>query len=743
MGPIAYVNIAIGGMMAFAALHYFLMWWWSRRERVLLIFSAYSTTVGITAVIIIGVMTADSVPSAQVTLNLRTTFALLTYPLLLSVVSEIAAIGSDRIRTFATVACLSVSALSALAVPITGTVIGVRPTQFPWGETLTILERAPGWPWAAPVYALVFFIQAYVVHLGWRTSRRDRLAGAVIMTTGVTAIVATIVPFLADVARLPLPYTGTFQFAVWVPVLSLLLSRESAHRDERLAASQERYRTLIESAPDAIVVLDLGAGGFVEFNQKAVDMFGWPASELASKAPVDVSPEFQPDGRRSTDAAASYIRQAVEGATPFFEWRHRARDGREIPCEVRLVRLPDPSRILIRGSITDISQRVQLEAQLRQAQKMEAIGQLAGGVAHDFNNLLTVIEGYCGMLLDNLPPEDPLRSDVRAIADAGHRAASLTQRLLAFSRRAVLTPKVVDVNSIVRETEHILRRLIGEDILLTVTLHPTGGHVKVDPGHLGQVLINLALNARDALPAGGKLTICTEQADRAGVVSADGQDVAPGRYVRLVVSDTGHGMSPDVKAHIFEPFFTTKGVGLGTGLGLAVVHGFVKQSGGYIDVESEEGQGTTFSIALPLVDDIPVVQQQAPTPIEMIARGAETVLIVEDEEAVRHLLAQGLRNYGFTVMTARDGTEALHLVRERAAKIDLLVTDVVMPNMSGRDLADRLRTELAGLKVLFMSGYTDDTLLRHGVYEARESFLQKPFVLRTLAAKARETLDRN
>jgi two-component system cell cycle sensor histidine kinase/response regulator CckA len=209
------------------------------------------------------------------------------------------------------------------------------------------------------------------------------------------------------------------------------------------------------------------------------------------------------------------------------------------------------------------------------------------------------------------------------------------------------------------------------------------------------------------------------------------------------VSDTGHGMSPDVKAHIFEPFFTTKGVGLGTGLGLAVVHGFVKQSGGYIDVESEEGQGTTFSIALPLVDDIPVVQQQAPTPIEMIARGAETVLIVEDEEAVRHLLAQGLRNYGFTVMTARDGTEALHLVRERAAKIDLLVTDVVMPNMSGRDLADRLRTELAGLKVLFMSGYTDDTLLRHGVYEARESFLQKPFVLRTLAAKARETLDRN
>jgi CheY-like chemotaxis protein len=224
-------------------------------------------------------------------------------------------------------------------------------------------------------------------------------------------------------------------------------------------------------------------------------------------------------------------------------------------------------------------------------------------------------------------------------------------------------------------------------------------------------------------------------------VSADGQDVPPGRYVRLVVSDTGLGMSPDVKARIFEPFFTTKGVGQGTGLGLAVVHGFVKQSGGFIDVESEEGNGSTFSISLPRVDEIPMVQPQAPT--EIVARGTETVMIVEDEEAVRHLLAQGLRNYGFTVMTARDGADALHLVRDRAAQIDLLVTDVVMPNMSGRDLADRLRNEFAGLKVLFMSGYTDDTLLRHGVYEARESFLQKPFVLRAFASKVREILDRD
>ena len=300
---------------------------------------------------------------------------------------------------------------------------------------------------------------------------------------------------------------------------------------------------------------------------------------------------------------------------------------------------------------------------------------------------------------------------------------------------------MIDINSVVRETEHILRRLIGEDILLTVALLPGGGLVKVDPGHLGQVLINLAVNARDALPGGGGLTIRTERVDLSGAVSMSGQEMPAGHYLRLVVSDTGHGMSPDVKSRIFEPFFTTKGVGKGTGLGLAVVHGFVKQSGGYIEVDSEEGQGSTFSISLPLVEEPHATV--APAPADVSARGAETILLVEDEEAVRHLLARGLRNYGFTVMTASDGAEALRLVHDRTPHIDLLATDVVMPNMSGRDLADRLRKERSGLKVLFMSGYTDDTLLRHGVYEAREAFLQKPFALQAFASKVREILDQD
>jgi PAS domain S-box-containing protein len=661
--------------------------------------------------------------------------------LLLWLVSDIASVRPGRLVKGLTVAFLVVTAISAMGVPINGTVTGLSRIYMPWGEALTVVERGgPSW-WPGPVYLLLFSVQGLALQIGWSAWRSDRLASFLIVLTGAVTVLGTIPPVLADVFRWPVPYIGILQFVVWIPVLSVLLSREHSRRDERLAATQSRYRTLIESAPEAIVVLDLGLGRFVEHNQKAVDMFGWPAEELANKSPVDISAEFQADGRRSADAAAGYLHQAVVEGTAFFEWIHRSRDGRDIPCEIRLARLPDPSRILIRGSIADITDRLQLEAQLRQAQKMEAIGQLAGGVAHDFNNLLTVIAGYCGILLDRLPPDDPLRSDVRAIADAGHRAASLTQRLLAFSRRAVLTPKVIDINSVVRETEHILRRLIGEDILLTVALLPGGGLVKVDPGHLGQVLINLAVNARDALPGGGGLTIRTERVDLSGAVSMSGQEMPAGHYLRLVVSDTGHGMSPDVKSRIFEPFFTTKGVGKGTGLGLAVVHGFVKQSGGYIEVDSEEGQGSTFSISLPLVEESHA--NVVPAPADVSARGAETILLVEDEEAVRHLLARGLRNHGFTVMTASDGAEALRLVHDRTPHIDLVATDVVMPNMSGRDLADRLRKERSGLKVLFMSGYTDDTLLRHGVYEAREAFLQKPFALQAFASKVREILDQD
>jgi len=352
-----------------------------------------------------------------------------------------------------------------------------------------------------------------------------------------------------------------------------------------------------------------------------------------------------------------------------------------------------------------------------------------------------VIGGYCELLLSQLPPDGKQSSHVRAIADAGARASALTHRLLAFSRRAVLAPKVININTVASDAEQILRRLIGEDIQLRVVMGQPIDNVKVDPNHLSQVLMNLAVNSRDAMPMGGMLTIETgnlEPDDQFYLRHADAQ---AGRYVRLVVSDTGIGMTPDVKAHAFEPFYTSKGIGRGTGLGLAVAHGIVKQSGGQIDVESESGVGTTFTIYLPAVNDLETETGDAASPPAI--RGRERVLLVEDEESVRDLVADALRGCGFDVLTAVNGREALSLVDTHPGPIDLLVTDVVMPHVDGRDLAEKLRVRLPGLKVLFMSGYTDDAMLRRGIFQAEEAFVQKPFALASLAKKIREVLDRS
>ena len=367
---------------------------------------------------------------------------------------------------------------------------------------------------------------------------------------------------------------------------------------------------------------------------------------------------------------------------------------------------------------------------------MDAIGQLAGGVAHDFNNLLTVILAYSDIVLSKLAPEDPLSPAVKAINDAGERAASLTRQLLSFSRQMVLSPKVLDLNAVVSDTETMLRRLIGEDILLQVSLDPKIQRVMVDPGHLSQVLINLVVNARDAMPRGGSLTISTKDVDLAA--NATQPDLRPGKYVLLTVSDSGVGMTLEVQAHLFEPFFTTKGVGKGTGLGLAVVHGIIRQSSGHIEFESALGQGTTFRIYLPAVD------ASQPAILERLSdekfRGKETVLLVEDEDSVRELARVVLESYGYQVLTARDGAQALKTAEHHHAEIDLLVTDVVMPNLGGRELAEILRTNRPHLRVLYVSGYTDDAVVRHGILQDQVSFLPKPFDRRALAAKVREVL---
>ncbi len=387
----------------------------------------------------------------------------------------------------------------------------------------------------------------------------------------------------------------------------------------------------------------------------------------------------------------------------------------------------------------DITGRLVLEEQFRQAQKMEAVGQLAGGVAHDFNNLLTIISGYSELLLDMMGTGNSMRESVTAISEASERAASLTRQLLAFSRKTVLSPKVLDLNDVVRETEKLLRRLIGEDVLLTSVLDAKISKVKVDPGQLGQILMNLAVNARDAMTKNGKLTIETRNVELDREYSRLRPEVQQGQYVMLSMSDNGIGMTAEVKARIFEPFFTTKGPGEGTGLGLAVVLGVVKQSNGHVDVYSEPGLGTTFRIYFPAVEEKESSSKvmDASTP----QRGTEKILLVEDEDGVRGLAVLALQTYGYKVLAASNGKEMMRLVEQHQSGFDLMVTDVVMPSMSGPDLAKALRPRFPLMKVLYCSGYTDDAVVRHGLLQENVAFLQKPYTPLALVKRVRQVLD--
>ncbi len=381
-----------------------------------------------------------------------------------------------------------------------------------------------------------------------------------------------------------------------------------------------------------------------------------------------------------------------------------------------------------------------LEKQFLQSQKMEAVGQLAGGIAHDFNNLLTIIAGYSQLILDRLPPGDGVREKVEEIKNAGDRAAALTHQLLAFSRRQVLQPQVVDLNQVVANLDKMLQRLIGEDIDLVSLCPPGVGRVKVDPGQIEQVILNLAVNARDAMPQGGKLTIETANIELDESYASTHMAVKPGPYVMLAVSDTGHGMDPETQSHIFEPFFTTKEQGKGTGLGLSTVYGIVKQSGGNIWVYSEPGKGATFKIYLPRVEEAPQPKTEVERPAARLL-GTETILLVEDEAAVRLLVRGTLEQSGYSVLDAGSGAEALVMANERTQPIHLLVTDVVMPGMSGREVAEHVTLAHPETKVLFMSGYTDDAVVRHGALESSAAFVQKPFTPDSLLRKVREVLD--
>ncbi len=634
--------------------------------------------------------------------------------------------------------------------------------------------------------------------------------------------------------------------------------------EEAVRENEERFRALVEGAPEAIVVLDPETGLFVDCNDKACRLFGLPRRALLRTGPVQMSPELQPDGRRSDEVAGPYIQEAQAGSPQAFSWVHRHADGRALPCEVRLNRFPSGGRQLIRASISDVSdllrmneelaqseeryrllfqhnpqpmlvydtqtlavvavnqaaiarygyaeseflrlkieqlrppedvallrhhlerrtsttyqsgvwrhqtaagevfevevtsheiqfagracrivlmvdvsERHRLEEQLRQSQKMEAIGRLAGGVAHDFNNILTAISGYADLVVGELDPAHPVVEDVLEIQLATRRAADLTRQLLTFSRKQLSLPRDLDMNDVVRGMEPMLRRLLNEEIEFSVRLEATG-FARADQSHLEQILLNLAVNANDAMPGGGQLLVATDDVTLDAPVVRMHAVVPEGTYVRLTVQDSGVGMPREVLDRVFEPFFTTKEVGKGTGLGLSTVYGIVKQSQGHIEVESDPGQGTSFRVYLPWVTAGPEPAKPARvSPPSGTGRPRPArILVVEDEPAVRGLIRRTLAAASHDVLTAADGREALDAVGD-GPPIDLLVSDVIMPGMRGTNVAAALRERLPDLPVLFLSGYTGPRNFDQEFPGPRADFLQKPFTAEDLVRKVNALL---
>lgn len=493
---------------------------------------------------------------------------------------------------------------------------------------------------------------------------------------------------------------------------------------------------IVEYADDAIVSLTLN-GIVIGWNQGAERMYGYSAEEMIGHRISCLHPPEKQEEYQTVMARA----KKGERVSAFDTMRLR-KDGTLIPVSLTASAIEvQPGHVTGTTKIShDISNIKRLEEQFRQAQKMEAVGTLAGGVAHDFNNLLTVINGYSEILISRLPADDPMRELLAEIHKAGERAGTLTRQLLAFSRQQILEPKVLDLNAVLTDTETMLRRLIGEDIILTTVLDPALMPVKVDPGQIQQVLMNLAVNARDAMPQGGRLNVETRNVTLDATYRQKHLQVQPGAYSMLAVSDTGTGMDEATKARIFEPFFTTKGVGKGTGLGLAVVHGVVKQSGGHIEVYSELGQGTAFKVYFPQVQEA-LSSSKPLSGIDTMPTGTETLLLVEDDDAVRALSRHVLRECGYTLLEATHGREAIRVAQSHDGPIHLVLSDVVMPYLGGRQLAERLAEERPGLKMLFVSGYTDDAVVRHGILESDVAFLQKPFTPSALANKVRAVLD--
>ncbi len=655
---------------------------------------------------------------------------------------------------------LPFTVLDLVALALIGTIIG-----------LSVLPRSL-WATRWLVWALVLFdtgITTAAIYLSGHASANFYVAYFLIML--IAAFAPTLPQMLGLSVILCLSYgvmlyldtgeLGALGESHWlqIPILLILAifygsTNESARKlsrdktllveqiserkraEKALRESEERYRRLVEVSPYAIFITRRHR--IVFMNQACYRLLkATSPDQIIGRSPFDF---FDPE---DDSAVIDAFRRALgEGRhLPLIERRILCLDGTVITAELAVSPMTDHASAAMQVILHDITERKHLEERVRQANKMEAVGQLAGGVAHDFNNMLTIIAGHGDLLAEDSTLTDDQRRSIEQIRQACIRASSLTAQLLAFSRRQVMQPKVLNLNDVVANMEPMLRPLVGEHITLFTVLSPGLGHVRADPNQLEQVLINLTMNARDAMPDGGTLTVETGGCDLdEDGISRQRLDARPGRYVSLRVADTGVGMDEDTLARIFEPFFTTKPKGKGTGLGLSTVYGIIKQSGGSIGVRSRPGQGASFTIYLPRVEE-PACAEITDTESPGAFEGTETVLVAEDEPGVRSLVHASLRLKGYTVLEAGNGTEALALAERHSGPIHLLLTDVIMPQMNGRELSERLKARRPGLKVLFMSGYTDDAVLRHGVVTEDLQFIQKPFTPSALAGKMRTVLD--
>jgi PAS domain S-box-containing protein len=580
-------------------------------------------------------------------------------------------------------------------------------------------------------YLLFPFVIAAALRFGAAGATLTTLAVAV-LAVGFTARGGG--PFvMGTVARTDI---ALLLYVCILSITGLVLSAFAAQRqraESALRDAHQNVRAVIEGSPLPIYALDT-ANIVQSWNHAAEALFGWRAEEVIGR-PLPIIPNDSTDDHGSRQRLLNG--EAIRG----LEVTAVKKDGAPVMLSVSAAPLYDATHKVtgVLSIAADLTELRQLEVQYRQAQKMEAVGRLAGGIAHDFNNILTAILGTASLMAETIDADSPARPDLQEIEKAARRAAGLTGQLLAFSRRQVLEPQLIDVNALVHDLEAMLHRLIGEHIELRTVLASDAGAVRADRGQLEQAIVNLVVNARDAMPDGGRLTIETANTEfdsqySEGHVSAD-----PGPYVLVAISDTGIGMSAETKAHLFEPFFTTKELGKGTGLGLATVYGIVKQSGGYVWAYSELAQGATFKIYLPRVAGTPT-PPASPADAQP-SRGTETLLVAEDEVSVRRLVVRVLESRGYAVLEARDGREALEIATAHSGPIDLLVTDVVMPGMNGRELAKLLSSQRPEMRALYLSGYTDHAIVRNGKLEPGLAFLQKPFTPDALARKVREVLD--